>query len=74
MSIQVCTHASLALGSLPTYTTKQWSCVWSSTLTSLERSLQHDDFTEYRQAANLRTQVWIILYILYQMLHKVSRL
>jgi hypothetical protein len=56
-NFKVCTHASLALGSLPSYTPAQLERVWSATLTSLEQSLQHEDFAEFRQAANLRSQL-----------------
>ena len=31
--------------------------VWSATLTSFEHSLQHHDFPEFKQAANLQVQV-----------------
>ena len=35
--------------------------VWTSALASLERSLQHEEFSEFKQAANLRAQICRLL-------------
>ncbi|CAI8024384.1 HEAT repeat-containing protein 6 [Geodia barretti] len=56
-NFKVCTNASLALTSLPSYTATQMKKVWSATLTSFEHSLQHHDFPEFKQAANLQVQL-----------------
>jgi hypothetical protein len=56
-NFKVCTNASLALGSLSSYTPVQVRQVLSAIFTSLERSLQHQEFPQFKQAANLQVQL-----------------
>ena len=53
--VQVRTNAALALGSPASYA--QLCEVWGAVVEGLEGSEHQEDFSEYRHASSLRTQV-----------------